>query len=111
MITRNGKAAFESFGDGVCSIRRMDENGDAAEEVESLRFSERVVGVKRYYEAMTNKVQIDRLIRVPYRESLSTEFLAVVKGQTYAIAQVQTVPDALPKSCDLSLHLARGRRV
>lgn len=104
------KATFETYNDGLCSIREIDEDGNAGEEIESLRYQERMVGIKRYYEAMTNKVQVDRLIRVQHRPWLSTEYLAVIGGQVYEIVQAQAVPDALPKSNDISLHLTRKRR-
>ncbi len=104
------RVTFETFGDGICSIREIDDDGNAGTELERLRYQERTVGIRRYYEAMTNKVQIDRLVRVQYRPWLTTEFLAVISGQVYEIEQVQVIPDACPKSCDLSLHLARKRR-
>lgn len=101
---------FQAFNDGVCSIREIDEDGNAGAEVEGLRYQERTVGIKRYYEAMTNKIQIDRLIRVQCRPWLATEYLAVMGGQVYEIVQVQVVADSMPKTNDLSLHLARKRR-
>lgn len=110
MTTPGNKATFETFNDGICSIREIDEDGNAGAEVERLRYQERTVGIKRYYEAMTNKVQIDRLIRVQFRPWLTTEYLTVIDGQVYEMVQVQVVPDSWPKSNDISLHLARKRR-
>lgn len=101
---------FQTFNDGVVSIREIDEDGNAGTELGRFRYQERTVGIKRYYEAMTNKVQIDRLIRIQHQRWMSAEYLAVIDGQVYEIVQVQTVSDALPKSNDLSLHLARKRR-
>lgn len=102
---------FQTFNEGACSLRLIDDEGNAGTEKERLRFQERTVGAKRYYEAMTAKVQIDRLIRVPFRPWLTTEYLAVLEGQVYEIKQAQFIPDANPKSYDLSLHLARQRRI
>lgn len=103
--------AFESFSDGSCSFRYMDDDGNAGKQKECLRFQDRTVGVKRYYEAMTAKVQIDRLIRVPYRPWLTTEYLAVIEGVVYEVRQVQMIPDSRPKTNDISLYLARQREV
>lgn len=104
------RAIFETFNDGICSFHEIDEDGNAGAVRARLRFGERTVGIKRYYEAMTNKVQIDRLIRIQYQHWMSTEYLAVIDGRVYEIVQAQTVPDAMPKSNDLSLHLAQKRR-
>ena len=76
------QSKFQTFKDGSCTIHLMDEDGNAATVKEKLRFEKRTIGYKRYIEAMTAKMQIDRLIRV-----------------------------FSPPSMDLSLHLARQRRV
>ena len=102
---------IQTFNDGNCSLRYIDDDGNAGSEREHLNFEERTVGFKRYYEAMTNKVQVDRLIRVPYRPWLTTEYLVVVDGQVYELKQVQLIADVSPKSLDISLHIAHQRRV
>lgn len=111
MDTQSSKDIFEAFIDGICSFREIDEDGNAGEEKASIRYQERTVGIKRFYEAMTNKVQIDKLIRVPWQPWLTTEYLAVIKDDVYEIKQVQTIPDTLPKTNDISLQLTRQRRV
>ena len=110
MAMQRSKDTFENFADGICSIREINDDGNAGVEKEHLRFRERTVGVRRYYEAMTAKVQVDRLIRVTYRPWLTTEYLAIMGGEIYEIKQVQTIADTFPKCSDLSLHLARKRR-
>lgn len=102
---------FEVFNDGVCSFRLMDDDGNAGEVKAVIRFQERTVGIKRYYEAMTNKVQIDRLVRIPWQPWMSTEYLAVIQGEVFEIQQVQNIPGTHPKTNDVSLHLTRQRRV
>lgn len=111
MSTQNSKVTFETFNDGICRFHLIDEDGNAGTVKASLRMQERTVGVVRYIEAMTAKLQIDRLVRVPYQEWLSTEYLAVIDGQVYEIVQAQTIKNTLPKCNDVSLHLARQRRV
>ncbi|MDO4553703.1 MAG: hypothetical protein Q4B70_00990 [Lachnospiraceae bacterium] len=111
MITQNRKATFETFNDGICYFHEIDDDGNAGTVKEKIRFQERTVGIKRYYEAMTAKVQIDRLIRIPYQGWLTSEYLANVEGQLYEIKQVQYIPDSLPKCNDISLHLTRQRRL
>ena len=111
MTTQNSRNTFETFNDGICNFHEIDEDGNAAEILESIRFQERTVGIRRYYEAMTAKVQIDRLIRIPYQPWMTSEYLAVIHGQDYEIKQVQVIPDSLPQCNDISLHYTRQRRV
>lgn len=111
MITRDSKDTFETFNDGLCKICEIDEDGNAGTAKENLRFRERTVGIKRFYDALTVKVQVDRLIRVPYRPWLTSEFLAVINDEVYEIKQVQLIPDTMPKCNDISLHLTRQRRI
>ena len=111
MISQNSKDTFETFNDGICSFHLIDDDGNAGTQKECLRYQERTVGVQRYYEAMTAKIQIDRLIRVPFRPWMTPEYLAVINGEVYEIKQVQTVPDTRPKTNNVSLHIARQRRV
>lgn len=111
MGTQSSRATFETFNDGIVSIRLIDDDGNAGNEKERLRFQERTVGAQRYYEAMTAKVQIDRMIRVPFRPWITTEYLAVIDGEVYEIKQVQTVMDTKPKTNNISLHIARQRKV
>ncbi len=100
---------FETFNDGICVIREIDDDGEPGDVVEKPRFQERTVGVRRYYEAMTNKIQIDMLIRIPYRPYLTTEYMAEICGNVYEITQAQRIPDTKPECTDLSLHLTRRR--
>lgn len=111
MTLQKNRDISETFNDGICSIHLIDDDGNAGTQVERLRFQERVVGTARYYEAMTVKVQIDKLIRVLFRPWLTTEYLAVIDGVVYELKQVQTIVDSKPKTNDLSLHLARQRRI
>lgn len=111
MTMQNKKDIFETFNDGICYFHEIDEDGNAGNILESIRFQKRTIGIRRYYEAMTVKVQIDKLIRIPYRTWLTTEYLAVIEGQVYEIKQVQDIQDTLPKCNDVSLHLTRQRRL
>lgn len=103
---------IQTFNDGVCNICKIDEDGNAGEKVVSLRFEDRTVGTKRYYEAMTNKIQIDRLIRVPFQSWLAAEeYLVALNDQVFELIQVQMIPDTSPRTNDLSLRFTRQRRI
>lgn len=111
MTTQGSRVTFETFNDGICIFHLIDEEGNAGTQKEEIRYGERTVGSQRYYEAMTNKVKIDRMIRVPYRPWLTTEYLAVISGEVYEIVQVQLIPDTLPRTQNVTLHLSRQRRI
>lgn len=114
MITQQKtKAApqFETFNDGVISFHLIDDDGNAGALAGAFRYQERTVGAARYYEAMTNKLKIDIMVRIQYQSWLTTEYLAVIGGTVYEIIQVQTVGGTLPKTQNVSLHLARQRVV
>ena len=102
---------FEKFNDGIVAIHEIDDDGNAGNCKEKIRFSEKTVGYNRYYEAMTAKIQIDKLIRVPFQRWLTTEYLAVIGADVFEIHQAQTIMDSFPKATALSLHLARQRRI
>lgn len=111
MISQNKTDTFETFNDGVVNIHYIDSKGNAGNKKEHIRFQEKTVGSARYYEAMTNKVKIDRLIRIPFRPWMTTEYLAVINGEVYEIVQVQTITDTKPKTNNVSLRVARQRMV
>lgn len=68
-------------------------------------YEERRVGVTRFYEAAQNQIRIDRLIRTPRVEAVSTQDVIVLNGDgvQYRIDQVQTVDGIFPPSMDLTL--------
>lgn len=71
----------------------------------SLRYDERKVGVARFYTAMQNQIQIDRLIRVQNGAPITNQDVAITEdGQLYRIEQIQTVSNVYPRSIDLSLR-------
>ena len=73
--------------------------------ISPLRYEERIVGMWSYWTAMQAQAQIDRIIRVPRIESISSQDVAIpIDGKQYQIKQVQYVPDIEPPSMDLSLE-------
>lgn len=111
MPMQKNAVTCERFNDGIVNICEIDDDGNAGRCKEKLRFSEKTVGYNRFYEAMTAKVQIDKLIRVPFQRWLTTEYVAVIGSDVYEIHQVQTIADSFPKSTALSLHYTRQRSI
>ena len=111
MNTRKTTVSFETFNDGLVSVHLIDDDGNAGQIRGKFRYAEKTVGAARYYEGYDGQDTVDRLIRIQYQEWLTTEYLAVIHGRVYEISQVQMIPDSLPKTSALSLHLARQREV
>lgn len=69
----------------------------------TLRYDEQRVGIQRYYEAMQNQVQVERVLRVP-RVKITNQDIAETEDRVkYRIDLVQTVDLVYPPSLDLTL--------
>ena len=69
-----------------------------------LRYEEQRLGIQRYYEAMQNQVQVDRVIRTPRYGQITNQDVAITEdGRQYRIDLVQTVQNVWPATQDLTL--------
>lgn len=69
-----------------------------------LRYEEQRLGIQRYYNAMQNQIQVERVIRVPRAEQITSQDVAKTEdGRRYRIDLVQTVDGVWPPSQDLTL--------
>lgn len=101
----------QAFNDGfviICTVR--DAAAPGYQPVEALtprlqlRYEEQRLGVQRYYEAKQNQVEISRVLRVPRAGVVTNQDAAITEdGRHYRIEMVQTVPDVLPPSLDITL--------
>ena len=69
----------------------------------ALRYDEQRVGIQRYYEAMQNQVQVERVLRVPRVKITNQDIAETEDGVKYRIDLVQTVDLVYPPSLDLTL--------
>ena len=69
----------------------------------TLRYDEQRVGIQRYYEAMQNQVQVERVLRVPRAKINNQDIAETEDGVKYRIDLVQTVDLVYPPSLDLTL--------
>lgn len=107
------KPKSQTFNDGICVIYSIKNIAQAGEKPKDglafkagpLRYDERTVGMNRFWAAKQADARIDRLIRVPRIESVSTHDVAVLNSaEQYSLEQVQYPPDVDPKCMDLSLE-------
>lgn len=69
-----------------------------------LRYEEQRLGIQRYYDALQNQIQVERVIRTPRHGQITNQDVAVTEdGRTYRIDLVQTVDNVWPASVDLTL--------
>lgn len=95
---------FECFSDGVCDIYETDENAQPTAIKYHLCFSNRVVGVKRFFAAAAAQVEINAIIRVLQRLDISSHDIVKINGKTFYIEQVQHIGETMPPVSDLSLR-------
>lgn len=101
----------QGYNDGFVKIYRETDaaNPGYAPQVEltfkvGLPYHERVVGIRRYYDARQNQTRVERVIRVQDTGLVSNLDTAILEdGSRYRIDLVQHVEDVWPPSADLTL--------
>ena len=101
----------QTFNDGIVNIYTVGNiasPGDMAKQGLSLkctlRYDSKTVGIKRFYSALQNNIELIKLVRVHYIADVSMHDVAVINGQQYEIVQVQYPKEIFPKCMDLSLR-------
>lgn len=70
----------------------------------SLRYSERRLGIQRYYSSLQNQIQVERVIRVQRTPGINSQDVAITEdGRQYRIDLVQLADGIYPPSVDLTL--------
>lgn len=116
----SGKAPYrpnnevtQDFNDGVVTVYEVTDSAPPGYQPKPtlvqppkavLRYEERRLGLQRYYEAMQNQIQVERVIRVPRAGGVTSQDVAETEdGRRYRIDLVQTVDGVWPPSQDLTL--------
>lgn len=108
---RPGNEITQSFNDGLVTVYNVTDGGRPGRipapvliKKVSLRYEERQLGLRRYYSARQNQVQIERVVRVPRTGKVSSQDVAVTEdGRQYRVDWVQAVENTYPPSMDLTL--------
>ena len=109
--TRQDSDITQQYNSGVitiCMVENISSPGELPVEKlrpkYKLRFDERRLGLQRFYRGMAEQVKIERVIRCPFREDISSQDIAVASdGRQYAVHMIQLVQDIWPKSMDITL--------
>ena len=97
MLTRN---RVQRFTDGIAVFSRevqIEEPGDAPDvqlvQIARLKFEDRTVGERRYYDAKQTGTEIVRMIRIPKCPGIEREMRVGIGSDEYLVEQVQYVSD------------------
>ena len=103
----------QCFGDGVVTVYAVTDAAAPGYQPKPqlvkppkamLRYEEQRLGIQRYYEAMQNQIQVERVIRTPRYGQITNQDIAVTEdGRQYRIDLVQTGQNGGTASQDLSL--------
>ncbi len=107
----------QSFNDGIISIyevKNIARPGYKPEQglkfKKKLRYTERRVGINRFYYAAQNQIKIERILRVAKVRDISTQDIVITEsGEQYEIHQIQTVRDSYPACVDISLSMVKQK--
>lgn len=107
---RPANEVTQDYNDGIVTIYAVTDSAlpgyqpkpELTEKI-VLRYEEQRLGIQRYYAAMQNQIQIERVIRVPRAEITNQDIAETENGVKYRIDLVQTVDLVYPPSLDLTL--------
>lgn len=108
---RPNQEISQTYNDGLVTIYRVENIAKPGyQPVEGLqkklvlRYEEQRLGINRLYLSRQNQVELEKVLRVPCRQEISSQDVAVLEdGKQYRIDTVQSVYDVYPPSLDLSL--------
>lgn len=96
---------FVSFSDGVCNIYPTDDGGNRqADKYTNLGFSNRTLGLKRFFEAAANQMSVNKVIRIPQLNNIDSYDHVEINSVSYDIKLVQNIYNSNPPSIDLTLN-------
>jgi hypothetical protein len=96
---------FTSFKDGICDIYTTDEGGNEVLIHSGIRFENRVIGYKRFWAAASNKVQANKLIRIPILNNSDSYCTVEIKGiGKFDVKMAQDITDSNPPCIELTLQ-------
>lgn len=103
----------QQFNDGLVKIYNVEDTAapgylpvETLTEKASLRYEERKLGLKRFYESKQTQTEATRVIRVPKPPVLieNQDIAETEDGRKYRVQLVQTVPGIYPPCLDLTLE-------
>ena len=108
---RPGNDVTQQYNDGVVDFYAVENIAEPGyKPKEGLKFKERLyfetlrAGIDRIYAGKQNQAEIESVIRVQKRDTISSQDVAVLNnGKQYGVETVQDVTDVWPPSMDVTL--------
>lgn len=103
----------QAFNDGILTVYSIENTAAPGnmtierlvKKTGPLRYEERTVGVTRFYTAIQNRERIERVLRVPRTEGISSLDVCIpTDGKQYQIKQLQCPDGAYPSVYDMALE-------
>ncbi len=108
---RPSNEVTQGYNDGVVTVYAVADSArpgyqpvEQLTEKIKLRYEEQRLGIQRYYDAMQNQLQVERVLRVPRAGQITSQDVAETEdGRRYRIDLIQMVDSVWPPSQDLTL--------
>ncbi|MBQ7505314.1 MAG: hypothetical protein IJT79_08375 [Ruminococcus sp.] len=95
---------FLTFNDGRLMLYQTDDDDQILKESRRpYRYGDRTIGVKRYYAARQNDIELKKVIHIHQNRDVVSDMAAVIDKTRYKIEQVQHLDDTNPPCTVLSL--------
>lgn len=98
------KYKSQTFNDGSVSIYSINHDDSLTLKIPNLRFEERTVGSKRFFEASQAQYNITHVIRVPLASTIRSNDAVCLDDKIYKIVQQQKIKDVSPQCWQLTLE-------
>lgn len=95
---------FETFNDGILDICEASGRVIKNTKVSRVRFGDKTVGIKRFWDAQVLGNEISRMVCVLYVPGIERDDVVIIRDRQYRISQVQEKFDASPPCLYLSLE-------
>lgn len=96
---------FETFNDGIMNIYDGKERRKGKKKFSNIRFGNKVIGNKKYYEAKVLNEKLEKAVVIPPINVSQTDYVEIGL-ETYAISSMQYKFDAQPPH--ILLNLVKG---
>lgn len=97
----------QTFNSGVLDIFGVGDNDCITPTEQGLRFGERTVGSRRFFESYEFGRRADRIVRIPYRAELAANSVVIIGAKQYNVLQAQAIFDTSPSCTQLTLEEIR----
>jgi hypothetical protein len=95
---------FLAFNDGVLRVFETDNDDEIISgSSKSYCYGNRSIGVKRFYAAYQNDIELDRVVHIHFLPDMTTQKAVVIDNTRYKVEQVQHFKDTKPRCTVLSL--------